>query len=123
MSNFVKVGEFDEFFNVTNAKHFPKFAGKMRYTLELDVKFESKHIFIDLGEVGQNATLKVNGIDCGIRIAKPYAFEITNSVKKGKNTFEVVVGNTLVRDNPDAFSQYLLLAPSGLLGEITLKYC
>jgi hypothetical protein len=123
MSNFVKIGEFDEFFNVTNAKHYPKFAGKMRYTFELDVKTEAKHIFIDLGTVGQNATLKVNGVDCGIRIAKPYAFEITNAVKNGKNTFEVIVSNTLVRDNPDGFSQFLLLAPSGLLGDITLQYC
>lgn len=123
MSCFVKMGEFDEFFNVTNAKHYPKFAGKMRYTFELDVKAGAKHVFIDLGIVGQNATLKVNGVDCGIRIAKPYAFEITNAVKEGKNTFEVVVSNTLVRDNPDGFSSFLLLAPSGLLGEITLKYC
>ena len=123
MSCFVKIGEYDEFFNVTNAKHYPRFAGKMRYTFDLDVDVTAKRVFIDLGTVGQNATLKVNGTDCGIRITKPYAFEITNAVKDGKNTFEVIVSNTLVRDNPDRFSQFLLLAPSGLLGDITLKYC
>ena len=122
MSHFEKMGEFEEFFNVTNAKHYPRFAGKMKYTFELDIDKDAKRVFLDLGEVGQNATLAVNGTDCGIRITKPYAFEITNAVREGKNSFEVVVSNTLVRDTPDFFSQFLLLAPSGLLGGIKLKY-
>ena len=122
MTCFVKVGEFNEFFNVTNAKHYPKFAGKMRYTFELDVNADAKRVFIDLGIVGQNASLQVNGVDCGIRITTPYAFEITDAVREGKNTFKVTVGNTLVRDTQDRFSHFLLLAPSGLLGDIRLKY-
>ena len=81
------MGEFEEFFNVTNAKHYPRFAGKMKYTFELDIDKDAKRVFLDLGEVGQNATLAVNGTDCGIRITKPYAFEITNAVREGKNSF------------------------------------
>lgn len=123
MLNFEPVGEFEKFFNVTCREHYPRFAGKMRYTFEIEVeRRDSKHVLIDLGRVGQNATLKVNGVDCGIRIATPYMFDITEKLCEGKNHFEVVVSNTLVRETQDRFSQFLLLSPSGLLGDISIKY-
>lgn len=122
LSRFDKVGEYDEFFNITSAKFKPDFAGKMRYSFDLDIDMDSKHIFLDLGRVGQNAEITVNGVCLGMRISKPYIFDISSATKSGLNKVCVTVSNTLVRNTPDNFSAKLLLAPSGLLGDMRIIY-
>ena len=77
---------------------------------------------LDLGRVGQNAELTVNGIYCGIRISQPYLYDIANAVKPGENTAIVTVSNTLAQKTRDNFSRFLQLNPSGLLGGVSLKY-
>ena len=79
-------------------------------------------VFLDLGRVGQNAELHINGMDCGIRISTPYLFEITDACVDGINQATVVVSNTLAQKIRDHFSYFLQLAPSGLFGEICVKY-
>jgi hypothetical protein len=93
----------------------------MKYTFSFECKKEGK-VFIDHGRVGQNAQLSVNGKDCGIRISAPYLFDITDAVKNGENEAVVVVSNTLAQRERDGLSYFLQLAPSGLLGDIYLKY-
>lgn len=109
-----------EFFNVTGPKGKPGFSGKMRYRFSFEVK-AGERLFMNLGSVGQNATLSINGSDCGIRICPPYRYEITAAVKDGENIAEVIVSNTLVQREPDVFSTYLPVAPSGLLGPVTIE--
>ena len=75
---------------------------------------------MDLGEVGQNAQLIFNGVDLGVRPAKPYLFEITKFVKNGENQVCVIVSNTLAQKVKDRFSKFLQLEPSGLLSEIKI---
>ena len=75
---------------------------------------------MDLCEVGQNASLTVNGVNLGVRPAKPYLFEITGAVKQGVNKATVIVGNTLAQEVKDLFSKFLHLEPSGILKEIKL---
>lgn len=118
---FKSVGEFDEFFNVTAPDRYPELAGKMRYTFTFDAK-ETSGTVLDLGEVGQVAELSVNGIDAGIRICRPYTFDISSAIKVGKNTVSVTVSNTLVQQQRDKFSYFMQIPPSGLLGDVTLKY-
>ena len=122
LSHFETVGTFHEFFNVTSPDFKPDFSGKMRYTFRLEANRDARHILLDLGEVGQNASLKVNGRDCGIRITKPYVFDITEALGDGVNTCEVTVSNTLAQKVKDHFSKFLQLSPSGMLGGVTLKY-
>ena len=87
-----------------------------------DAVKKGRRVFLDLGRVGQNAILSVNGKDAGIRFSAPYSFDITDLVKDGSNEIEVTVGNTLAQRVRDRFSAKMAIAPSGLLGGITIKY-
>jgi hypothetical protein len=122
MSEFTHNGHYTSFFNVTSPDFMPDFSGKMRYTFKLNVDKKHKHTTIDLGRVGQNVELVVNGKKCGMRITAPYAFDITDAIQDGENVFEATVSNTLVQIHRDYFSLYLQLAPSGLLGDMSIKY-
>ncbi|MBQ9116774.1 MAG: glycosyl transferase family 2 [Clostridia bacterium] len=121
LSRFEDVGSYDSFFNVNSPSFKPDFSGKMRYTFTFDAEKRAR-VYLDLGRVGQNAELTVNGIYCGIRISQPYLYDITNAVKPGENTAIVTVSNTLAQKTRDNFSRFLQLNPSGLLGGVSLKY-
>ena len=60
-------------------------------------KLKGRHngrIYIDLGRVKNIATVSVNGKPCGTAWRAPYLVDITDAVKKGKNTLRVSVVNT-----------------------------
>ena len=114
------VGEYSTFFNINGANFKPEFSGKMKYTFSFEITDLSGRTFMDLGEVGQNAQLIFNGVDLGVRPAKPYLFEITKFVKNGENQVCVIVSNTLAQKVKDRFSKFLQLEPSGLLSEIKI---
>ncbi len=122
LSNFVHKGEFNKFFNINAPDFMPDFSGKMKYTFDFDFEKTDKRTFLDLGIAGQNAELILNGIPCGMRITTPYMFEITSFLKNGKNHAEVIVSNTPVNRERDGFSAFLQLKPSGLLGDICIRY-
>jgi predicted choloylglycine hydrolase len=42
-----------------------------------------------------SAAVKVNGKEIGLRLARPFRFDITRAVKPGANTIEVEVANTV----------------------------
>jgi hypothetical protein len=120
LKEFAFAGEFDRFFNVNSPDFKPDFSGKMRYTFSFEA--DGKDALLDLGRVGEVASLTVNGIDAGIRICAPYTFDLSGILKAGTNTATVTVANSLVWQHRDNFSPFLPLPPSGLLGEITLKH-
>jgi hypothetical protein len=122
LSSYSDAGHFNEFFNVNSPDFKPEFSGKMRYTFTFSAERRGGRLFLDLGRVGQNAELSLNGKKCGIRISSPYLFEITDSVIDGENEAVVTVSNTLGNTVRDGLSLYLQLAPSGLLGGMSLKY-
>ena len=114
-------GEHDEFFNVTAKDAHPEFAGKMKYTFSFAAKKEAS-VSLDLGIVGEVAELSINGKDMGIRICRPYEFDISDAIKDGENEVTVTVSNSLVRARKDELSSFMQIPPSGILGEVTLKY-
>lgn len=107
--------------NITSAEHLPDFSGKIRYEAEIDIEKSDKTV-IDFGEVNENIRLFVNGKDCGIRICRPYSFDITNYIHSGKNQITAIVSNTLVFAMKDRFSDFYQLFPSGIQGDILLEY-
>ena len=122
LKRFECVGHFDRWFNINSPDFRPDFSGKMKYEFTVNVKNIDREVYLDLGRVGQNAELWVNGEYCGIRISQPYLFDITKALVVGENSVTVVVSNTLGQKVRDYFSKYLQLSPSGLLGDVKLKY-
>lgn len=122
MKVFTHAGSYKSFFNVTGRDFKPNFAGKMRYNFEIDVEPNGGRAVLDLGQVGSSAELEVNGEYMGTRFSAPYSFDVTNALKKGKNKITVTVGNTLAQKVRDRFSFNVLLPPSGLIGQIKLKF-
>ena len=110
----------DKLVSMTAASEKPAFSGKMRYTFTMQVGQNYANATLDLGRVGQTAKVWVNGAYAGIRIAAPYTFRVADLLQEGENTVTVEVANTLVGKVRDGFSHNMAIAPSGLLGPVSL---
>ena len=51
-------------------------------------------IFLELENVYNIASVKLNGVDCGTIWTKPYRLDISKALKQGINTIEIAVSNT-----------------------------
>ncbi len=94
------------------------FSGKIKYNARLTL--ERTDIILDLGDVGHTAELWINGKQNGIRICKPYRFDISNVARIGDNTLEIIVSNTLVHAYKDRHSTAALIGATGLLGPVRI---
>ncbi|MDE7474076.1 MAG: DNA-binding protein, partial [Duncaniella sp.] len=72
------------------------YSGTAVYTTEFKApKFSKKdRVMLNLDGLHDVATVKVNGIDCGIVWTAPYTVDITDAIKKGKNKLTIDVTNT-----------------------------
>ena len=69
--------------------------------------------------------LTVNGETAGIKLAKPYRFDITGLVKLGVNKIKVKVYNSLANHYNIGFPTYFVFnnqTVSGLIGPVTIKF-
>lgn len=107
----------DKLVNVTAEDDMLDFSGNMCYRTKITLESGARTV-IDLGNVGQTAELKLNGVSAGARIYPPYRFDVTELVRDGENNLEVTVANTCTFEQRDAFSKFLLIKPSGLLGPV-----
>lgn len=111
------------------------YSGTAVYTTCVKVNSKIKgRAFLKLDNLNNVATVKVNGVDCGIVWTWPYEAEITGALKKGNNHIEIKVTNTWANafrgaDNEKApfegiwaNARYRLpgndLLPAGLIGGI-----
>jgi hypothetical protein len=69
------------------------YSGGIRYRRRLRLPAEAR--WLELGEVRGTAEVWVNGRRAGVRIWRPYRFEIGGLVQEGENEIEVLVLNTL----------------------------
>ena len=124
LSTFVPYMQTNVLHNITAPDKLPSFCGKVRYefTMTLDEQQITPQAVLNLGSVGQTAKLIVNGHDCGVRVCQPYAFTIGEFLHAWENTFVIEVANTLVGKERDAFSYYMTIPPTGLLGPLTYQY-
>ena len=77
---------------------------------------------LDLGQVLVAAELLVNGRSAGVRLARPFKFDVTQLIKPGPNTFEVHVANTIAPHyTVTNHSHNLGPTDSGLLGPVVLR--
>ncbi len=105
-------------FNVP--ENLPDFAGTLRYETTFSATGNEKTL--NLGAVGEIATVTLNGKLCGTAVASPYRFDIAKVVRKGDNVLVVeVVNNPYFREKAnDRFSDYLPLSAGGLLGPVMM---
>ncbi|MBQ1965543.1 MAG: hypothetical protein II348_02600, partial [Clostridia bacterium] len=113
-------GEMTDLLPFNVPQNLPKFGGTLRY--ETVVSANGTESTLDLGYVGEIATVTVNGKSCGTVVASPYRFDIAKAVQSGENTVVVeVVTNPYYREaENDTFSDYLPISASGLLGPVKI---
>jgi hypothetical protein len=103
------------------SKRYPNFSGKIVYGFEIDVK-EEKSTQLYFEEIGENAKVFVNGVDCGFQICNPFVYDITKAIRVGKNQVKVEVFTTLANAFKDPVSMFTPLARTGISGKIKLLF-
>ncbi len=113
-------GEATELLPYNVAENLPDFCGTVKY--EAIFSADGNETTLDLGTVGEIASVTLNGRSCGLCVAAPYRFEIGKAVKAGENTLTVeVVNNPVYREiENDRFSTYLTVSAGGLLGPVKI---
>jgi hypothetical protein len=75
-----------------NVKYY---SGTTTYQKELIWKGKTKDkIWLDLGIIANIAEVSINGKDCGTLWTYPYKLDISEALKKGKNTLVIKITNT-----------------------------
>lgn len=74
------------------------YSGTATYRKSIEVPPElvgsGKRLILDLGEVSNLASVKINGIDLGVCWYAPFRFDATAALKPGANALEITVVNT-----------------------------
>jgi hypothetical protein len=94
-------------------------------------------LLLDLGEVHEIASVKVNGLDLGVVWTKPARIDISRAARTGENQLEITVVNLwpnrligdealppekrLTQTNMHKFGAATPLLPSGLIGPVRLE--
>jgi hypothetical protein len=81
-------------------------------------------VLLDLGNVRTVAEVHVNGNSAGVRLARPFRFDITNFVKEGENEIQIKVVNTLANHMSTYPTKYIYegQTQSGLLGPVEIRF-
>lgn len=93
--------------------------GTYRYRTSFELADDLTDTVIDLGDVYEVATLTLDGRPLGTRICPPYRFA-TGPLTVGTHELTIDVINTLDHAIPDIFALTESVAPSGVLGPVTL---
>jgi hypothetical protein len=134
---------FDELIDWTDADDpgIKYYAGKATYEKQIELPEswfkEDRQIILDLGEVGNIAAVKINGMNMGKFWHLPMEINITDAVRPGSNALEIDVTSTLrnrlVGDAkyPEQARTWMAtdlmltgeeeLIPSGLMGPVRIK--
>lgn len=132
---------FDDLQDWTNSPEarIKYYSGTAIYHKEFTIpaqQVKDSHLLLDLGEVHEVASVRLNGHDLGVVWTKPARVDITSAVKAGENDLEIRVVNLwpnrlghdeslpkeqrLTETNIHKFSPDSPLLPSGLVGPVTL---
>ncbi|KAB1441036.1 glycoside hydrolase [Candidatus Galacturonibacter soehngenii] len=98
------------------------FAGIMRYETLFELNEIPSALKLRIEGIYETAHVYINGMDGGSKICGPYCFDVSQIVKKGINTLVIEVTTTLVRENYDWLSQFMLIEPIGINGDVILEY-
>lgn len=93
--------------------------GTYRYRTSFELADDLADAAIDLGDVYETATLTLDGQPLGTRICPPYRFA-AGPLTVGTHELTIDVINTFDHAIPDIFALTEPVAPSGILGPVTL---
>ncbi len=103
--------QFDELQDWTNheSRGIKYYSGIATYKKTINMSaLEDAEYYIDLGEVHDIASVKLNGEDMGVIWCAPWRINISNALKEGNNELEIEVANRWInrlmgdRQEPDA---------------------
>ena len=72
------------------------YSGTAVYRKDFQFEPSSGIVFLETGNPGFVARIKVNGNEAGIIWCSPWKIDITNHLKKGRNSLEIHVANSLI---------------------------
>ena len=102
------------------------YSGGVTYIKTVEVSSEqlAQQVTLDLGDVRTSAEVTVNGKPLGVRLARPFTFDVSKFLKPGKNEIRVQVLNTLANYMSAQPTRYVFdgQTKSGLLGPVTLDF-
>jgi len=109
-------GELDGLTSWTEWDGLAHYSGTITYerSFELSRVEEAGRVLLDLGEAHEVVRLWVNGQEIGVRMWKPYVYDISRALRSGTNVVRVAVTNSLA--NAYDGKSY----PSGLIGPVRL---
>jgi hypothetical protein len=92
------------------------FSGTLCFTtrFELPEELAGRRLFLDLGQVGDIAEVRLNGGVIGVRAWAPYVLALGEAVRPGRNTLEVRVTNSMANAYDGAQLSSGLLSPVSL---------
>lgn len=93
--------------------------GVYRQTVRLDPQ-EGVRTWLDLGQVLVAAEVLVNGKNAGVRVARPFKFDVSELIHRGENEIEVRVANTIAPHYTTIPAENLGPTDSGLVGPVRL---
>ena len=105
----------------------PAFSGLIRYEKEFSLDEKPGEAWFTAENVYESLRLTVNGLPAGICLTPPYALEISEYLKPGRNCLCAETATTPARDQmnypraPLDFS-HEALEDSGMVGRVTLNF-
>lgn len=119
--NFTETVGIKELCCIQTLKGWEDKAGTVAFCSELFMEQEPKAAMLDLGNVYETAEVFVNNRSAGVRICRPYRFDLSGLFKEGVNELRIEVTNTLGTQMRGALDHYLILEPFGVEGPAELK--
>jgi hypothetical protein len=101
----------------------PHHSGGVTYRRTFPLDEVPGALWLDLGAVRGAAEVRLNGSACGVRIWRPYRFDLTMAARAGMNRLEIEVRNTLgplFGDGQPTPYTFESQASSGLFGPVRL---
>ncbi|MCC7084012.1 MAG: hypothetical protein IT427_03270 [Pirellulales bacterium] len=102
------------------------YSGGVKYIRHITLTKEQlgQRVTLDLGDVRTSAEVTVNGRPVGVRLARPFTFDLTDFGRVGDNVIEVEVLNTLANYMSQSPSRYVYekQTVSGLLGPTLIRF-
>ena len=99
------------------------YSGGMRYKkcFKLGTLKPAEKVMLDLGYVDATCEVQVNGYQAGILVSPPYSVDITELIRQGDNTIEVLVYSALSNHYATIPSPYRGLPHAGLYGPVKIS--